>query len=115
MRYLDAKKKLIFMMATVKYLKLYFENKTTITDDDINTLVIKSLPIVFKDYDIGTEDITEITGKIKSLVINFRFPCLEYVFITVFASKNKFHCILKISILYFYLVQNALIVLETSS
>lgn len=72
MKYLDAKRKLIFMMATVKYLKLYFENKTTITDDDINTLVVKSLPLVFKDYAIRTEDITEITGKIKSLVINFK-------------------------------------------
>lgn len=69
MKYLDAKRRLIFMMATVKYIRLLFKNEITITDDEIKLIVAKSLPLIFKDYTIKVEDVNEIVEGIKSCVL----------------------------------------------
>jgi len=68
-KYLDAKRRLIFMMATVKYIRLLFKNEITITDDEIKLIVAKSLPLIFKDYTIRVEDVNEIVEGIKSCVL----------------------------------------------
>lgn len=71
MRYLDAKKRLAFIMATVKYIKLYLNNNpTTITDDDIKTITAKALPLWCKTKTISSEDITQLIPEIKSLLLN---------------------------------------------
>ena len=71
MRYLDAKKRLMFMMATLKYIRLLFKNEITITDDELKLLVQKSIPLIFKDYTIRTEDMNEIVNGIKSCILQF--------------------------------------------
>lgn len=71
MRYLDAKKRLMFMMATLKYIRLLFKKEITITDDELTLLVKKSIPLIFKDYTIRIEDINEIVGGIKSCILQF--------------------------------------------
>lgn len=68
MKYLDAKKKLIFMLSAAKYIKLITgENKIKL-DDEIFTNISKSIQLVFPDYTIKTEDINEIIGGIKSIL-----------------------------------------------
>lgn len=68
MRYLDAKKKLIFMLATSKYIRLITgENKMSI-DDELFTNIAKSIQLVFPEYSIRTEDVAEIIGGIKSIL-----------------------------------------------
>ncbi len=71
MKYLDAKKRLIYMMATLKYIRLLFKDEIIVTDDELKLLVKKSVPLIFKDYIIRTEDINEIVGGIKSCIIRF--------------------------------------------
>ena len=69
MKYLDAKKKLIFMLSAAKYIKLITgENKIKL-DDEIFTNISKSIQLVFPDYTIKTEDINEIIGGIKSILM----------------------------------------------
>ena len=68
MRYLDAKKKLIFMLATSKYIRLITgENKMSI-DDELFTNIAKSIQLVFPEYSVRTEDVAEIIGGIKSVL-----------------------------------------------
>ena len=69
MKYLDAKKRLMFMLATCKYIKLIFKKDTVITDDDIKILVEKSIPLIFPEYTITAEDKTQIIEGIKSYVV----------------------------------------------
>ena len=64
MKYLDAKRKLIFMMATLRYLKLLIKEETMVTEDTIKTLVKDSLPIIFPDLEISTNDFNEVTSGI---------------------------------------------------
>lgn len=72
MKYLDAKKKLIFMLSAAKYIKLITgENKIKL-DDEIFTNISKSIQLVFPDYTIKTEDINEIIGGIKSILMGAR-------------------------------------------
>ena len=69
MKYLDAKKKLIFMLSAAKYIKLITgENKIKL-DDEIFTNISKSIQLVFPDYTIKTEDINEIIDGIKSILM----------------------------------------------
>ena len=69
MKYLDAKKKLIFMLSAAKYIKLITgENKIKL-DDEIFTNISNSIQLVFPDYTIKTEDINEIIGGIKSILM----------------------------------------------
>lgn len=69
MKYLDAKKKLIFMLSAAKYIKLITgENKIKL-DNEIFTNISKSIQLVFPDYTIKTEDINEIIGGIKSILM----------------------------------------------
>ena len=69
MKYLDAKRKLIFMMATLRYLKLLIKEETMVTEDTIRTLVKDSLPIIFPDLEISTTDFNEVTSGIWSVLI----------------------------------------------
>ena len=70
MKYLDAKKKLIFMLSAAKYIKLITgENKIKL-DDEIFTNISNSIQLVFPDYTIKTEDINEIIGGIKSILMD---------------------------------------------
>ena len=63
MKYLDAKRRLIFMMATIRYLRIIFKDNIVITDEQLETIIRQSLPIVFPDCTIRTEDITTaVTG-----------------------------------------------------
>ena len=71
MKYLDAKRKLTFMMAVLRYLKICLKDDTIISEDDLSTLVIKALPIIFKDYIVTSEDINEVIGGIQSLLVKF--------------------------------------------
>lgn len=72
MKYLDAKKKLIFMLSAAKYIKLITgENKIKL-DDEIFTNISNSIQLVFPDYTIKTEDINEIIGGIKSILMGAR-------------------------------------------
>ena len=69
MKYLDAKKKLIFMLSAAKYIKLITgENKIKL-DDEIFTNISNSIQLVFPDYTIKIEDINEIIGGIKSILM----------------------------------------------
>lgn len=69
MKYLDAKKRIMFMAATVKYIKLITgENKIVITDE-IEQMIAQSINLVFKDYVITTEEVNEIVTGVKSWVI----------------------------------------------
>ena len=69
MKYLDAKKKLIFMLSAAKYIKLITgENKIKL-DNEIFTNISKIIQLVFPDYTIKIEDINEIIGGIKSILM----------------------------------------------
>lgn len=69
MKYLDAKKKLIFMLSAAKYIKLITgENKIKL-NDEIFSNISKSIQLIFPDYTIKTEDINEIIGGIKSILM----------------------------------------------
>ena len=72
MKYLDAKKKLIFMLSAAKYIKLITgENKIKL-DDEIFTNISNSIQLVFPDYTIKIEDINEIISGIKSILMGAR-------------------------------------------
>ena len=72
MRYLDAKKRLIFMMAVCKYIKLIFKNDVTITEDNIHLLVDMALPLIFPEYTITSEDKNQIIEGIKSYILKLK-------------------------------------------
>lgn len=72
MRYLDAKKRLIFMMAVCKYIKLIFKKDVTITEDNIRLLVDTAVPLIFPEYIITSEDKTQIIEGIKSYILKLK-------------------------------------------
>lgn len=78
MRYLDAKKRLAFMMATVKYIRLYMDKNPAIKLDDIlKPAILKSLPMIPKGYTITVQDLNEIVGGIKSIILGNNNPKIE--------------------------------------
>ena len=78
MRYLDAKKRLAFMLATVKYIRLYMDKNPSIKLADIlKPALLKSFPTIPKDYIITVQDLNEIVGGIKSLLLGDNTPKIE--------------------------------------
>ncbi len=70
MKYLDAKKKLMFMMAATKYLRIKIKQGHIITKEYIETWLPAALPIVFKDCEITTQEIAELRDSLSSLLFS---------------------------------------------
>ncbi len=78
MRYLDAKKRLAFMMATVKYIRLYMDKNPTIKLDDIlKPAILKSIPMIPKGYVITIKDLNEVVGGIRSIILGNNTPKIK--------------------------------------
>ena len=70
MKYLDAKRRLIFMMATVKYIRLKMINQpTVVTDDYIKAIVVKSAPMYCDPQTLTIKDINQLVSGIKTILI----------------------------------------------
>ncbi len=70
MRYLDAKKRLAFMLATVKYIRLYMDKNPSVKLNDIlKPALLTSFQIIPNGYTITMQDLSEIVCGVKSLLL----------------------------------------------
>lgn len=70
MKYLDAKKRLAFMSATVKYIRMWLnDNPAIVTNDMIDAKIAEAIHIKLADYRITTKDKADITNGIKSCLV----------------------------------------------
>ncbi len=70
MKYLDAKRRLIFMMATVKYIRLKMINQpTVVTDDYIKAIIVKSAPMYCDPQTLTIKDINQLVSGIKTILV----------------------------------------------
>ena len=75
MRYLDAKKRLAFMLATVKYIRLYMDKNPSVKLNDIlKPALLTSFQIIPDGYTITMQDLSEIVCGTKSLLLEDNTP-----------------------------------------
>ena len=75
MRYLDAKKRLAFMLATVKYIRLYMDKHPSVKLDDIlKPALLTSFQIIPDGYTITMQDLSEIVCGVRSLLLGDNSP-----------------------------------------
>lgn len=68
MKYLDAKKRLLFISSALKYIKLVMTNNPTITMDEVKMFVKEAIPIAFGG-EISNKDKVEIINSIKTYLL----------------------------------------------
>ena len=71
MKYLDAKKRLLFISSALKYIRLVMNNNKMITMDDVEMFVIKSLPMAFGG-EISSKDKVDLVNTIKSYLLKMK-------------------------------------------